>query len=56
MQTFRFPCDDGLNVTLQCDIEDYDLKGNDFMGQYLGVLKCCGAFTSLDGLVAISLP
>ena len=32
MQTFRFPCDDGLNVTLQCDIEDYDLKGNDFMG------------------------
>ena len=33
--------DDGLNVTLQCDIEDYDLKGNDFMGQcgvYLGDL------------------
>ncbi len=32
MQTFRFPCDDGLNVTLQVDVEDYDLKGNDFMG------------------------
>ena len=33
MQTFRFPCDDGLNVTLQVDVEDYDLKGNDFMGR-----------------------
>ena len=54
MQTFRFPCDDGLNVTLQCDIEDYDLKGNDFMGAYLRVLRCCGAFPSLDGLVAIA--
>ena len=31
MQTFRFPCDDGLNVTLQCE-RNYDLKGNDFMG------------------------
>ena len=31
-QCIRFPCDDGLNVTLQCDVEDYDLKGNDFMG------------------------
>ena len=41
MQTFRFPCDDGLNITLQVDVEDYDLKGNDFMGQcgvYLGDL------------------
>ena len=47
MQTFRFPCDDGLNVTLQVDVEDYDLKGNDFMGQYRGVLTCCGAFTLL---------
>ena len=49
MQTFRFPCDDGLNVTLQCDIEDYDLKGNDFMGRYLGVLKRCGAFYATRG-------
>ena len=33
-------------VTLQVDVEDYDLKGNDFMGRLLGVLKGCGAFTS----------
>ena len=32
-------------VTLQVDVEDYDLKGNDFMGRLLGVLKGCGAFT-----------
>ena len=28
MQTFRFPCDDGLNVTLQVDVEDYDFMGS----------------------------
>ena len=37
-------------VTLQVDVEDYDLKGNDFMGPFLGVLKVCGAFTSLSWL------
>ena len=38
-------------VTLQVDVEDYDLKGNDFMGRYLGVLRCRGAFTPSMRLV-----
>ena len=37
-------------------VENFLHEGGVFHGAALGVLRCCGAFTSLDGLVAISLP